>query len=168
MAYTSHFKHADDIVAHLNTVVPMLPDPVLQAKYIGFVAIAAVTVYELAIKDIFINFSKNKHRVFGTFTEAHFYRINGRIKIAVIKDDYIRRYGKKYQKRFTKNLDDIAKKYLTLHRRDIKSSYSNLITWRNDFAHEGKISTTATYTEAIQSYEDGKEVIHCLAKTMTR
>jgi len=40
--------------------------------------------------------------------------------------------------------------------------------WRNDFAHEGKINTTATYEEAVQAYQDGKEIIHCLARCMNR
>ncbi len=168
MSYANHFKHADDVVNHLNSVVPTLTDPLLQAKYVGFVAIAAVTVYELAIKDVFIEFGAKKHKVLGVFTESYFDRINGRIKVKVIKDDYIKRFGGRYKSRFEKNLEIISSAYLQKNKRDIKSSYSNLITWRNDFAHEGKISTTATYSEVVQSYEDGKEIIHCLAKTMVR
>ncbi len=58
MSYVTHFQHADDIVAHLDTVVPLLSAPLLSAKYMGFVAVASVTVYEVAIKDIFISFAK--------------------------------------------------------------------------------------------------------------
>ncbi len=168
MSYVSCFKHADDVVNHLNAIVPTLTDPLLQAKYAGFVAVAAVTVYELAIKNVFIEFGTKKHKVLGTFTESHFERINGRIRVQVIKDDYIKRFGERYKKRFEKNLEKTSKEYLLKNRRDIESSYGNLITWRNDFAHEGKVSTTATYSEVVQSYEDGKEIIHCLAETMTR
>ena len=57
---------------------------------------------------------------------------------------------------------------MLVHRRDIRSAYGNLITWRNDFAHEGRVNSTATYAEVVQSYEDGKEVIRCLAETMHR
>ena len=52
MPYLDHFQHADDVVTHLNSVVPTIPDPLLRAKYVGFVSVAAVTVYELAIKEI--------------------------------------------------------------------------------------------------------------------
>ena len=159
MTYVTHFKHADDVVNHLNSVVPALTDPLLQAKYVGFVAVAAVTVYELAIKNVFIEFGTKKHRVLGNFTESYFDRINGKIRVKVIKDDYIMRFGERYKRRFEKNLEKIAKAYLQKNKRDIKSSYGNLITWRNDFAHKGKIRTTATYLEVVQSYEDGKEVI---------
>lgn len=168
MSYIKHFSHADDVVAHLNIVVPTISDPLLKHKYVGFVSVAAVTVYELAIKEIFIDFAQKKHKVLGSFTEGYFDRINGRIKIKVIQDDYIRKFGEKYNKRFKKNIEASSKEYLALNGRDIRNSYRNLIVWRNDFAHEGKINATTTYSEVIQAYEDGKQIIHCLAATMTR
>lgn len=168
MSYANHFRHADDVISHLNTVMPNISDPLLKAKYVGFVSVAAVTVYEQALKEIFIDFAKKKHKVLGNFTESYFFRINGKIKIKVIHDEYISKFGEKYQKRFKRNLQKAANSHLQQHRRDMKSSYSNMITWRNDFAHEGKMNSTTTYAEVVQAYEDGKEVIHCLARTMTR
>ena len=168
MSYSTHFRHADEVVTHLNGVVPHLNDPLLQSKYVGFLSIAAVSVFELAIKDIFISFAYKKHKVLGNFIETFFHRINGRIKIKVIENEYIKKFGEKYSKRFKRKLTQRMNEYLKINRRDIVSSYSNLITWRNDFAHEGKFNTTATYQEVVQSYNDGKEVIHCLAETMTR
>lgn len=168
MAYDQHFKHADDIIAHLNIIVPGIQDNLLKAKYVGFVAVASVTVYEIAIKEIFISFARNKHKVLGTYAESHFNRINGKIAIKVIKDDYIKRFGQKYLDKFDEKLNKIARDYFSANGRDIKNSYSNLITWRNDFAHAGNINATATYQEAVQAYADGKEVIRCLAETMVR
>lgn len=168
MAYSDHFQHADDVINHLNTIVPAITDPLLKAKYMGFVSVAAVTVYEMGVKDIFIDFARKKHKVLGNFTESYFNRINGKIRLKVIKDDYIPRFGSKYKIRFQKRLDETATTYFHTNRRDIKNSYSNLIIWRNDFAHEGKINTTATYEEAVQAYQDGKEIIHCLARCMNR
>lgn len=168
MAYLNRFQHADDVVAHLNGVVPMLADPLLAAKYVGFVSVAAVTVYEMAIKDIFVEFAGRKHLVLGNFVEAYFKRINGRIKLSVVKEEYVARFGDRYNKRFVRKLDTLAIAYLKANRRDIKNSYNNLIIWRNDFAHEGRINSTTTYQEVVQAYEDGKAVIHCLAASMTR
>lgn len=116
MSYIAHFKHADDIVAHLNTVVPTVTDPLLSAKYVGFVSIASVTVYEVTIKDIFITFAKNKHNILGEFTESFFQRINGRIGIDTIKKDYVRRFGAKYLNKFEKNLDSATQIYLKKQR----------------------------------------------------
>ncbi len=168
MAYIDHFQHADDVVNHLNTIVPTITDPLLKAKYVGFVSVVAVTVYEMAIKDIFIEFAHKKHKVLGNFTESYFDRINGKIKLKIIRDEYIKRFGIKYKTRFQRKLDERAREYLRVNHRDIKNSYANLIIWRNDFAHEGKINITATYEEVVQAYEDGKEIIHCLAACMTR
>jgi len=140
----------------------------MQAKYVGFVSIAAVTVYELALKEIFITFAEKKHKVLGNFTRAHFDRINGRIRIREIREDYIPRFGAQYVSKFEKKVNARASNYLRAHGRDIRAAYGNLITWRNDFAHEGKLNGTATYREVVQAYEDGKEVLHALAESMTR
>lgn len=168
MTYQQSFKHADDVIAHLNIIVPTITDPMLQAKYTGFAAVAVVTVYEIAIKEIFINFAKKKHKVLGNFTESYFDRINGKIKIQVIKDEYISKFGNKYLHRFKKRLENATKLYMIANRRDVLSSYANLILWRNDFAHEGKLSATATYSDVVKAYEDGKEVIRCLYEAMDR
>ena len=168
MAYQSNFAHADAIVAHLNGLVPTLGDPLLEAKYVGFITVAAVTVYELAIKEIFIEFAKKKHKVLGNFTERFFERLNGRIKTSELRERYLRSFGDQYVLRFDKQLEKEAKAYLKLHKRDIRSSYANVITWRHEFAHEGRISATATYSEAALAYEEGKVVIGCLARVMIR
>ena len=166
--YSTRFQHADDVVAHLNGIVPTITDPLLAAKYVGFVSVAAVTVFEMAIKDIFVDFAGKKHLVLGVYVESHFKRINGRIKLNIVKDEYVSRFGDRYKKRFSKRLDKAAEEYLRVHRRDIKASYNNLIVWRNDFAHEGRINSTTTYSEVVQAYTDGKEVIRCLAGSMVR
>jgi RiboL-PSP-HEPN len=168
MAYQSHFAHADAIVAHLNGIVPTLADPLLEAKYVGFITVAAVTVFELAIKDIFIEFAKKKHKVLGNFTEKFFERINGRIRVREIQEKYLPNFGDKYVDQFKKHLNNATRTHLKSYKRDVLSSYGNVITWRNDFAHEGKINATATYAEAVQAYEDGKTVINCLAQAMVR
>jgi hypothetical protein len=168
MAYTDHFRHADDVFAHLNSVVPAIVNPLLQAKYSGFAAVAAVTVYELAIKEIFCEFGRKKHKVLGKFTESYFERINGRVTLRNIREEYCPRFGQTYSERFRARLDTAAVVHLAAHRRDLKSAYSNLIVWRNNFAHEGNIPGTATYAEVAQSYEDGKLVIHALATAMVR
>lgn len=148
--------------------MPDIQDPLVRIKYVGFVSVAAVTVYELALKEIFIGFARKKHKVLGSFTENYFNRMNGRIKINVIKSDYIKKFGSKYNDRFNRKLKERAKSYLVETHRDIENSYGNLITWRNDFAHEGKLNSNTTYGEVVQAYKDGKEIIHCLAETMTR
>jgi len=165
MLYTDHYQHADDIIEHLDTIVPGLPDPLLQAKYTGFVTVAAVTVYEMAIKEVFIAFAARENAVFEAFVESFFRRINGRIRLDDLKG-YACRFGQSYEKDFSARLSSANSSHLNQYRRDLRSTYSNLILWRHDFAHAGRTATSATYEEAVQSYQDGKVVIDCLAQTM--
>lgn len=168
MSYTSHFQHADDVVAHLNTIVRGIGDPLLKAKYTGFLSVSAVTTYELAVKTIFIEFAQIKHAAFGGFASRHFDKINGRIRINNLKDDYIKKFGDKYLERFEKKLKKERANYLAAHKRDAVSSYANLIEARNKFAHGGQVSANSTYEETVRAYEDGKLVLKCLAESMRR
>jgi len=131
-------------------------------------AVAAVTVYELCIKDIFWGFSSRKHKVFGTFVSKHFERINGRIRLCDIKGEYLPRFGEVYQRRFAARLKVAETLELRSSGKSITASYNNIITWRHQFAHEGSFVSTVTYSEAVDCYTLGKEVIRVLAETMTR
>lgn len=168
MAYQEHFSHADEVITSLQSYVPTIGDPLQQIKFIGFVAVAAVTVYEQAIKSIFIEFGGAKNKIFGNYVQSHFEKINGRIKYKIIMDEYVSQFGDKYKKRFKRKMEERSSAFLRSYGRDVRSSYSNIIVWRNEFAHEGKINSTATFLEVVTAYEDGKEIIHCLAETMRR
>jgi hypothetical protein len=168
MSYEDHFRLADDYISHLDVVIGGIGDPFIKSQYTGFLAVSAVTVYELALKTIFQEFAEGKHKVLATFSNAYFRRINGRIRIDEIKREYTKRFGDKYSTRFNKKLTDRERSILLTQRESIKSSYENIITWRNGFAHEGIIPATATYEEVRKSYACGKHVIHCLAESMKR
>ncbi len=168
MGYSDHFKLADDYITHLDTVIRTIPDPFIISRYTGFLAVSAVTVYELAIKTIFIEFAEKKHKVLGNFTVAYFDKINGRIKSRDLKERYIAKFGDKYIKRFKKKIEKKEKQILRAEGASISASYGNVITWRNEFVHEGKSPSTATYEEVKQSYARGKYLINCLAEAMNR
>lgn len=166
MSYKFHFSHADEVIKHLNSILPLVNDPLLKAKYVGFVSVAAVTVYELAIKSIFLDFSKNENKTLNCFAEKYFERINGRIKIKAIQEDYLTKFGDSYLNSFNQEIEVSKTKFLKANKRDFQAAYKNLIEWRHQFAHQGTINTTATFEEVVQAYEDGKFVIECLAKIM--
>ena len=60
MSYESHFGHADEVFQHLSSFIHDI-DPILANKYMGFAAVACITVYELAINDILIEKKKKKN-----------------------------------------------------------------------------------------------------------
>lgn len=168
MAYSDHFYLADDFIAHLDKALIDEKDPFVQSRYIGFLAVTAVTVYELAIKEVFIDFADKKHRVLGSITRRYFHRLNGQIKKKRLLNDHIIQFGSKYVEKFKKNLKKRENKILRADGVSVDASYGNIITWRNQFAHEGVIPSTPTYDEVKKAYSYGKILIDCLAKTMTR
>lgn len=168
MPSTLDFTHADSIVAHLSTLIIPTLDPLITVKYAGFVSVAAVCVYEMAVKDIFLNFAAAKHSILESVTRERFDRINGRVKYKILKDEYVPLFGTKYSLKFSKAIHKQSQAFLRTHGRDIVSSYNNIVIWRNDFVHAAHVPSTATFAEVVRSYEDGKEVIKCLNLTMTR
>ncbi len=168
MAYNNHFKLTDDLINHLDSVIGNLSDPFISSQYVGFVSVAGTTVYELAIKEIFMTFSEKKHKVFGNFISSYFKRLNGRIKTNDIRNEYLPRFGAKYVNRYRKLEEQIEHQFIQNQRVSVLSSYNNLIEWRNQFAHSGRIPTTPSYPEVKMAYNVGKEIIHCLARTLNR
>ncbi|MFJ9452784.1 HEPN domain-containing protein [Herbaspirillum sp. NPDC101397] len=167
MSYAVYFNSTDVTINHLAGVIAQCP-PLVAMQYTGFAAVSAVTVYELAIKELFTEFGRKKHKTFGHFVDKHFKRLNGRIGLKDLREESLARFGDKYLNRFVRLLDIEEKNFLANHRASIKSNYGNLIVWRNSFAHEGKVPNNATFQEVQRSYENGKKVIECLAKTLVR
>lgn len=168
MAYTDHFKLADAYIAHLDVSIGGIADPFIRSRYVGFVAVSAATVYELAIKEIFMEFSGRKHKVLGNFARKYFDRINGQVGRDRIQNTYLPLFGKKYLERFSSKLEKLELDTLRADKVSIKASYSNLLTWRHAFAHEGVIPVNATYDEVKKSYKYGCGLIDCLSQSMVR
>ena len=163
MTYIDRFKATDDLINHLQSIVSGMTDEELKSKYAGFLSASAVTVYELAIKDIFINFSEKMNPVLGIFVTEYFNHINGRIQIEKIQE-YVKSFGEKYLNNFNKKLEEKKQLYLRIYHNDIRENYKNLITCRHNFIHEN--NTTMTFNEIVEGYKLGKEIIHILNETM--
>lgn len=167
MAYTDHYKLADDLIDHLDEVIGGISDSFITTRYVGFVAVSCVTVYELAIKDIFSNFARDKHEILGNFVEKHFGRINGQIQYDQILGKHLPLFGNMYCENFKQRVSNLEISTLNSDGISIKTTYANLIGWRHQFAHVGQIPSTATYQEVVQSYHIGKQVIACLDEVMS-
>lgn len=167
MRYEDYFIPADQTIGHIGSIVNNL-DPILQQQYSGFASITAVTVYELAIKEIFRDFANRKHKVFGHFTDSHFKRINGRIGLKDLNGEHIPRFGEKYLNKFQKLLEQEEIDYLRVNQQSIKSSYGNLVAWRHGFAHQNQLPNNATFNEVQRAYDCGKKVIEVLARSLHR
>jgi hypothetical protein len=168
MDFEQHFQMADDYIDHVDQSIADLADGFIQSRYLGFTIVSAVTVYEIAAKDIIFDFTRKKHKVFGEFTEKRFDRFNVRIQINQLRDDFVHNFGDRYERRFVKKLNEMEDKLLASERLSMKGAYKNLITWRHAFVHAGEAPTTTNYDEVKKSYHLGKNVLRCLAQSLVR
>jgi hypothetical protein len=166
MAYQDRFIATDNLIAHLKPIVTGISDEATKSNYAGFLSVSAVTVYELAIKDIFTEFATKKNSVFGNYIAKHFARINGRIQLADLKDTHIKSFGSKYLDKFERKLKIREEVLFIQTAQDVKSSYSNLIICRHKYVHVG--NPTLTFEEVLYNYQSGKEIIHSLYEAMQR
>jgi hypothetical protein len=166
MPYTDRFIDTDNLLGHLNTVVTSVTDSTVLSSYAGFLSVSAITVYELAIKDIFNEFAIKKNKSFGNFVEKHFGKINGRILLDDLRGQHIKPFGDKYLRQFDNKLITKEANILISSRVSMKECYKNLIICRHKFVHGG--SPTLTYNEVVNFYQYGKGVIECLNLAMKR
>lgn len=164
MAYGDHFRLVTDVTAHLDLQASSI-DAFLQSRYTGFFAVASAAVLELALKDIVISFAQRNHSLFGDYVAAKYERINGRIGLDDIRKDHIAPFGQSYLESFKERVTSTERYFLKRKGISIKSSYTNLLTCRHAFAHEGS-TTSMTYPEVKQGFSSGKIVMWCLAKTL--
>lgn len=166
MPYADRFTATDNLITHLQPIIGPINDAAILANYAGFLSVSAITVYELAIKDIFTEFAQRKHSVFGNFTEKHFARISGHIFIRDITGKHIELFGSKYRTKFSSLLTSQELLELAASGTSITNSYGNLVQCRHDFVHKGV--PTLTVNEVMSTYEHGKKVLHCLDGAMRR
>lgn len=167
MSYQKRFNSVDLLIVQL---VPLSSqpgvDPLVLSSMAGIVAVEAVTAYELAIKDIFEDFSNRKHKVFGCFVKTTYSRLNGRITYREIKDNMVKSYGEKYLKRFVSKKNLKTQTVFATDHVDLVQTYDSLILGRHTFVHSGNL--TMTLAEAIRNYKIGKQLIIALDETMRR
>lgn len=162
-----HFKLGDDLIAHLRELHEGRDQKEL-LRYTGFVAVSAVTVFELVVKEEFCSFASQQHNLLGAFTSSYFEKINGKVRVEALKKDYLKKFGDEFRDEFVRVLRGVAKTQLIIRKRDIERSYENIITWRNEFAHGGNAPANATFDEVCDAYDDGKLVLRCLRVALYR
>jgi len=166
MAYQNRFNSVDLLINQLIPIIQSGTDPLVLSAMAGIVAVEAVTAYELAIKDIFEEFSRKKNKVFGSFVKSSLSRLNGRITYQETRNNIVKLFGEKYYRRFAEKKDQKTVIVMENEHVDLVQTYNNLILGRHQFVHVGNL--TMTLQEAIRYYKIGKELIEALDETMKR
>lgn len=165
MTYRDHFKLVDDVSSHFDHVVASA-DVFLQSRYVGFFAVTAAAVVELALKDIVISFARRNHPLFGGYIEARYQRANGRVQISDIHGEHLKPLGEPYAKNFNRLLERLDRFYLRQRGVSVKAAYKNLILCRHKYAHEGSVPETMSYLDVQEGYVAAKAVLACLDRVL--
>jgi hypothetical protein len=168
MTFEDRFSLADEFLSHVDPMMGAISNDMVRTRYLGFLAVSAVTAYELALKDILFSFCDRKHKVLGELARSKFEKLNGQIRLSDIKDRHIASFGTKYVDQFAHELDNEERKALAAREGSVKSSYGNLVTWRHNFVHQGEWPNSATYGDLRSAYGLGKRVIRCVSRAMVR
>lgn len=162
MAYSDKFKDVDAVITGLTPIIPQMSAD-LQSKIVGFLAVNAVTAFELAVKEILIDYANSRHTDYGHFVSEYLSRLNGRISIKDLKEE-LKKYGSQYAATFETKLVTKEQNVRKTGNVDMRSCYQNLLICRHTFVHSSGI--TLTISECIDNYKIGKNVIDALFDTM--
>lgn len=162
MAYSDKFNDVDVLITGLSPIIPQLSSD-LQSKIVGFLAVNAVTAFELAVKEILIDYANSRHSDFGYFITEYLHRLNGKIAIPDLKNE-IKKYGTQYPIAFETELQAKEREVRKNNNDEMRPCYQNLLTCRHSFVHSSRI--TLTISECIYNYKIGKNVIEALYNTM--
>ena len=166
MSCETKFLPADEYLRYVEQAVSAELDQYIQSRYLGFVIVTSVTVYEIAAKEIISTFANKKHKIFGSFIDGRFEKIDARIQIEDLDNDFVKYFGERYSKKFKQLLADKEEETLQTKRASMKAAYKNLIRWRHDFVHNGNAPTTTNLAEVCSFYELGKDVIRCFDEAL--
>ena len=162
MPFRPHLQKVEELAAN---VVRNAPDPGIatdsfRADLAGFLAVAYAAAFEESVKEIFISFARLQHEILHKMVQKKFDRINGKIKIDVIKNEYLLPFGEQFKDSFSSELQREETEVLRTQGQSITSCYTNIIDWRHAFAHALERQTTLEGVQA--SYTVAKKVIQIL------
>ncbi|MCA3563168.1 MAG: hypothetical protein IOC90_10630 [Methylocystis sp.] len=135
--------------------------------YVGTLSVVACAAFEKIVCDALVTFSKRKHHSFGNLMERQLDNFNARLKINQLQDDYLKKFGDRYQSNFKKYLEYEEKIYLKMNRNSLKAAYGNIIQCRHSFAHENVIPNNSSFSEMEESIPSGKIVMSVFVRALS-
>jgi hypothetical protein len=166
MPFKPHLQKVEELAANVVRNAPEagIATDSFRADLAGFLAVAYSAAFEESVKEIFISFAKQQHVILHKMVEKKFDRINGKIKIDVIKSEYLLSFGEQFRDSFSAELQRQETEVLRSKGQSITSCYTNIIDWRHAFAHALERQTTLEGVQA--SYSIAKRVIVILHESL--
>lgn len=156
----SHLARVDRLINEIELFIPEGTHGTTRFRgdLAGLLVVAIASAYESCVKEVLISHASSKHGDFEYFVTRHYSKLNSKIG----KDDLI-----KYTKLFSPKVHDDFKLLLLKRGQAIESrtgmsitaKYSQILSWRHDFAHAGLQNTTVS--EAAKFHRFAKRVLYC-------
>lgn len=163
--YLSYIPLAEELTTKITEVVPG-PGPsndLLRLHLSGLLILNYAATIENCIKICVRDFALRQHPVVSAMVDHHYSKLNSKITFDDIKDNVLKPLGSKYVNAFKDRLNKEEDYYMRRYRTSMKGTYSNLITWRHAYAHQGSFinskSSPASFEEVASSLRVVRDVI---------
>lgn len=152
----------EELAREIEKLVPSSPKNItFRADLAGLLVVAIVASYESCVKETLTNFASRHHEKFGMFAQNHFKRLNSRIALSDLTT-YARTFDNSIHGRYGELLKQRKNRIDKKIGRDITAAYTQLLSWRHDFAHSGIRNTTVE--EALSTHILAKRVLYTFDK----
>ncbi len=155
------FSDYDSVIKHLAELMRQQSDGFISSRYTGFVAVSAITVYEVEVKKLFFEFASRINPILGNYVSSTMGQLSARVQREDL-EKYLSNFDEGYTERFKSLLNQKEEECLRSQRDSVKNAYANLFRWRHEFVHGGKLPQHATFSEVVKAYDLGKEVVFAL------
>ena len=135
----------DSVALYLFTLAAAESDGLKRQKLTGFLVLSGVTAVEVRLKTFLEEFAASHNPIFAVYVRATLEKTNAKVRLNDLYD-YATRFGEDVRDNLKERLKRVDELALRRANTSVKASYENLLTWRNNFAHEG--SVTCTFEEA--------------------
>jgi hypothetical protein len=146
-------------VAEMRQFVPtdLIEAAQFRADLAGLLVVSMAASYENCVKETLVTYATNRHVAFGNFATNNFSRLNSRISLSDLYG-YAKTFDSGVYDRFGLLLDRRKKLIDKRLGKSIVESYSQILNWRNSFAHAGTRNTTIE--EAVATHRLAKRVLY--------
>lgn len=153
-----HFNRIEQLVAEMRQFVPTdIGVAQFRADLAGLLVVSMAASYENCVRETLVTFASAHHAAFGNFTAKNFERLNSRIAVSDLHK-YAATFDNEVRDRFKALLAERKRKIDVRMGKNIEASYSQILSWRHDFAHAGVRNTTIE--EALSTHRLAKRVLY--------
>lgn len=148
----------EDLAREIENFVPVDSKNVqFRADLAGLLVVAIVASYESCVKETLTNFASRHHEKFGIFAQNHFKKLNSRISLSDLSG-YASTFDSSVHSKYGQLLKSRKERIDKKIGKNITSAYTQILSWRHDFAHAGTRNTTVE--EALAMHTLAKRVLY--------